>query len=434
MKYSGNPLRPRTLLMVLACLLVFFPAMACTIFVLTDGNNTIFFNNEDYSNPSTRIWFQPGGEGFYGAAYVGFDNGWAQGGVNTKGLAFDWFAGGKVDYVPDENLINAKQNACQRMLETCSTVEEAIVFFKTYLEIGFSEATILIAEKSGASVVIGAKKGKIYFEKSNQNAAIGYGLNTFNKLHGGEASANLADGTEILHQCVQKGKYGTKYSSVYDLKTGQITINQFLEGIASVDFNLFVELEKGGHYYDIPKIHQQLEAPLMPLLFNQTRLSLYEFDDISAEAPEIVEIAQKLIQNVAQGRLQSDMFSEVFWNSFKEEEGALKESMVPLGELKSIYLIKQEQQDSLQVNSFITVYENARVLMQISFDGRRQIRSIATVNAEVTNTKAYHDLLDTGHSKFKMKDYYGLFGFGVFMLVLLTLGVFLNKNSKKMAA
>ena len=25
--------------------------------------------------------------------YVGFDNGWAQGGMNTAGLAFDWVAG-----------------------------------------------------------------------------------------------------------------------------------------------------------------------------------------------------------------------------------------------------------------------------------------------------------------------------------------------------
>ena len=66
---------------------------ACTIFVLTDTNRVLFCNNEDWSDPKTRIWFLPAGDGYYGAVYVGFDNGWAQGGMNTQGLAYDWVAG-----------------------------------------------------------------------------------------------------------------------------------------------------------------------------------------------------------------------------------------------------------------------------------------------------------------------------------------------------
>jgi hypothetical protein len=66
---------------------------ACTIFVLTESGKALFFNNEDWSDPNTRIWFVPAGEGFFGCAYVGFDNGWAQGGLNAEGLAFDWVAG-----------------------------------------------------------------------------------------------------------------------------------------------------------------------------------------------------------------------------------------------------------------------------------------------------------------------------------------------------
>ena len=33
------------------------PASACTIFVLTDKDRALFCNNEDWSNPNTRIWF-----------------------------------------------------------------------------------------------------------------------------------------------------------------------------------------------------------------------------------------------------------------------------------------------------------------------------------------------------------------------------------------
>jgi hypothetical protein len=70
------------------------PAYAC-IFVLTDTNHALFCNNEDWSNPKTRIWFLPAGEDYYGAIYVGFDDGGAQGGMNTEGLAYYWVAGYK---------------------------------------------------------------------------------------------------------------------------------------------------------------------------------------------------------------------------------------------------------------------------------------------------------------------------------------------------
>src|SRR5262245_30109664 len=68
---------------------------ACTVIVMTDGEQVLFCNNEDYSNPTTRMWFIPGGEGRHGCVYVGFDDGWGQGGRNTEGLAFDWVAGFK---------------------------------------------------------------------------------------------------------------------------------------------------------------------------------------------------------------------------------------------------------------------------------------------------------------------------------------------------
>ena len=75
------------------CVVLVSSASACTIFVLTDTNHALFCNNEDWTDNKTRIWFLPAGGGYHGAAYVGFDNGWAQGGLNTEGLAFDWVAG-----------------------------------------------------------------------------------------------------------------------------------------------------------------------------------------------------------------------------------------------------------------------------------------------------------------------------------------------------
>jgi hypothetical protein len=86
------------------CCVIAAPVFACTIFVLTDGTRTLFLNNEDWLNPRTRIWFAPAVTGHYGCAYVGFDDGYPQGGLNTKGVAFVWVAGYMEEWPPDPSM------------------------------------------------------------------------------------------------------------------------------------------------------------------------------------------------------------------------------------------------------------------------------------------------------------------------------------------
>jgi hypothetical protein len=113
--------------------------------VLTDTNRVFFCNNEDWTNPKTRIWFIPASNGRYGCVYLGFDDDRAQGGLNTEGLAYDWVAGSEESWKPDPNLqpIRGNGNSSQLMLETCATVEEASAFYQTHQEGSFSRAKIL---------------------------------------------------------------------------------------------------------------------------------------------------------------------------------------------------------------------------------------------------------------------------------------------------
>jgi hypothetical protein len=144
-----KPLLTVFVMAVVACV-VMHRAAACTIFVLTDAKRTLFCNNEDWSNPKTRIWFVPAGKGYLGCAYVGFDDGVEQGGVNTKGLAFDAVAVYNEDWKADPNLRMARGNPLARMLETCATVEEAFAYIHNIRFPWFSAIKILVADKSGS--------------------------------------------------------------------------------------------------------------------------------------------------------------------------------------------------------------------------------------------------------------------------------------------
>ena len=131
------------------------------------------------------------------------------------------------------------------MLEQCKTVEDAIKFYQTYRESAFARTTLIIADKSGASVIIGSKNGKLYFNTSQKSRGLGFGEATFQKLYKGESALDVNEGAQILRQCVAPGNGGTKYSNSYDLKTGDIVFYNFDgQKNAQTKFNLFKELER----------------------------------------------------------------------------------------------------------------------------------------------------------------------------------------------
>lgn len=233
---------------------------ACTIFTLTDTNQTLFCNNEDWKDPNTRIWFVPSSRGRYGCAYVGFDNGWAQGGLNSEGLAYDWVAGYKARWQRDPKMMFTEGNPAERMLESCATVEEAIAFFQTHWEPSFEYARILIADRTGASVIIGSKDGELDIQRAKDSRGFGYAGPVVEKLLTEDSTPTVGNAAKILQAARQQGLYATKYSNVFDLKSGDIFFFRFPNQPDAVKLNLAAELKKGDHAYDLSKIDEQLKG------------------------------------------------------------------------------------------------------------------------------------------------------------------------------
>jgi hypothetical protein len=269
MRQVSGTSRKAVVLLLALCTFGTAPVGACSIFVLTDGRRVLFCNNEDWSNPKTRIWFIPGGSGRHGCVYVGFDDDWAQGGLNSKGLAFDWVAGFKERWEPDPKKETPTGNSAQRMLETCSTVEEAIAFYEKYQEPSFSYGKMLVADPSGASAVLGAKDGRLHAEKMKHSRGLGLGFGMRGdfaaRMVAQEPEPTPANAAAILEAARQEGKYATRYSNVFDLKSGAIFLFRLPDRDGAVKLDLAEELRKGGHYYDIPDIRQQLTQEMKPL-------------------------------------------------------------------------------------------------------------------------------------------------------------------------
>lgn len=158
------------------------PADACTIAVLTDGERVLFANNEDWSNPDTRIWFVPA------------------------------------------------------------------------------------ADRTGRSAAIGARDGRLRVERRADSRmlptpAVAPRVEPASRMLA--AAPSVANAAAFLRTARQEGKYPTQYSTIYDLHSGAIFVFRFAS--EPVRFDLSAELKRGPHFYDIPRLAEQLPQPLRPL-------------------------------------------------------------------------------------------------------------------------------------------------------------------------
>lgn len=379
-----NP--PGIALILLMFFLIQNSSFACTVFVLTNGKQTHFFNNEDFINPKTRLWFVPKGKGHYGCAYVGFDDGEAQGGLNTKGLAFEWVTvetdsyTTDPSYVPEKKLTRLEVNTSQWMLERCKTVGDAIKFYQTYREPAFARSTLVIVDKTGASVIIGSKNGKIYFDTSHKSRSFGFGEATFQKLHQGQGMVDQTEGAKILKQCVAPGNGGTKYSNSYDLKTGEIIFYNFSNENENTHINLVDELKKGEHYYETSQIFKQTQQAVKPLLLNMNRHILFINKPLAAQEPTFTAKIKNLFSEVANGKLHYDDLSENFANDLKKAEDKIQAIYGKFGNLSSLELIYKEKNREFTDYSYVMKFENVTILWQFLVDDRDEINDFNTLS------------------------------------------------------
>ena len=354
--------------------LVCAPVRACTIFVLTDTNRALFCNNEDGPWSATQIWFLPAGEGYYGAVYVGYaTNGWAQGGLNSEGLAYDWVAGFEEKWEPDPNLPTPRRNSSQRMLETCATVEDAIRFYGTHREPEFRHAKILVADKTGASVIIGAKDGQLQVEKENRCRGFGFGHQTLDLALAQHPQPTVTDGFKILRDCRQPGQDATRYSNIFDIKFGDIFLYPFPERDDEVRLNLARELKKGAHYYDMPQINEQLARAPRLLPISLQRFPVDAFKPLPDQELKVTAHLRAMIEDAATGASRADDYGTELWKLVSAKQKEIQANTKLLGNLASMTLVQRSEVKSQSSYLYRLEFAHAILLQRFVLDAQNKV-------------------------------------------------------------
>lgn len=356
---------------------------ACTIFILTDTNRVLFCNNEDWSNPKTRIWFIPPGVGYYGCVYVGYDDGWARGGLNTEGLACDWVGGFNEHWRAGPREECVRGNPTERLLESCATVKDAIGFFRKHPESDFTRAKILVADKTGASAILGARDGRLKVEQASRSWGFGFGDEMLNKMLANSSEPTVANGAAILRACLQRGQNATKYSNVFDLKSGDIWLFPLGERTNEARFNLVVELAKGGHYFDMPAISEQLAkgAP-QPLLINMKRFFLDAFPPILDTKPEVTAHLRTTIEDARRGVMRPDDYTSECWQRFAPLQKDIQADFERYGDLLSMVLVERRNEERGRSYRYRVEFEKVTLLVRYVLSEQNQIALLQSEGAE----------------------------------------------------
>jgi hypothetical protein len=247
-----------------------------------------------------------------------------------------------------------------------------------------------VADKTGASAVIGARDGKLTVEKAYRSRGFGFGRQTLDKMLVNSPEPTLANGAAILCACVQKGQYATKYSNVFDLRSGDIFLLPLSERENEVKFNLAAELAKGGHYYDMPKIREQLaQAKLQPLLINMKRFFLDGFPPIPDQEPKVTERLRATIQDAMRGVMRPGDYTPEFWKGISPTQKEIQADLKRNGELVSMALVEHRNEEGRRSYRYRVEFEKATLLLCYDLNEQNQV---ARLNSEGAERKPGADL------------------------------------------
>lgn len=252
-------------------------AKPCTNVFLESNGECRVAGNLDCDNVFPRVWFVSGSDGLYGRFCFGTDENEriAEGGMNERGLyigvnALNEDAGWKKNpELPDweewEGWFGT--GVPDGILARCATVEEAVTVFRSYNLFTLDRVKFLLADKSGASVVVewSASRGLSFVERGEGNFQVSTNFIASNyepddvpcyryalalrMLENGNDEPAVSILRGILSATHLEFQTPTVLSAICDLSSGDILLYYFHFFEKSRAFNLRRELEKGSRGY-----------------------------------------------------------------------------------------------------------------------------------------------------------------------------------------
>jgi len=157
----------------------------CTVITVSKGGRVLFGGNDDYNQPDSYYWVDPGDGGRYGAIWIGTpDN--VQQGINERGLAYDANGLPPRDVNPHAERAEVSGGYTSypiHILRECATVEEVVAWVGAHRWHSYMRDQMHFADAGGDAVILSAgPDGEVAFTR--KPAGDGFLVSTnFNVAH-----------------------------------------------------------------------------------------------------------------------------------------------------------------------------------------------------------------------------------------------------------
>ncbi|MFH1197120.1 MAG: linear amide C-N hydrolase [bacterium] len=247
----------------------------CTIIAGVSDGKILVGNNEDYTEPNTSIFIYPSKDGEYGRILFGFtfgeDNYGYCGGVNEAGLFMDGNGISNTGWKADPSKDWIRGNLESQILAKYATVEQVIEVFTKYNIPQLQTGKWLIADKTGASVVIewGQDKLQILKREGSYQISTNFVQSNYPKDNYPDFRYNLAEkifkssenniSVELIRKILAathwEDEYSyTLYSYICDMQTGDVCVYNFHNYEEALKLNIHEEMNKGERRYSLASL------------------------------------------------------------------------------------------------------------------------------------------------------------------------------------
>ena len=275
-------------------------ARPCTIVTMARDGKVLIGNNEDWTDPRTKIWVVPASKGEYGRLLFGFENRFIQGGINEHGLFYDANALDPVDWKQASGKPLFQDTFDKQtgdyILAHCATVAEVIKFFQDY-SVWLGGGKFVFADARGESITVEWAQGSDRVTKREGHYQISTNISQWNIVPGkvtddryniaekvilGRGDVSLETMRAVLVATHKEWAFPTMYSYICDLKSLDVHVYNFHNFDEDVVLNVRAELAKGARAYDLPalfsvktfaEIQHQKNAPKLGVAEVQQKLA-----------------------------------------------------------------------------------------------------------------------------------------------------------------
>ncbi len=182
----------------------------CTVITISKGDSVFFGGNDDYNEPDSYYWVEPGDSSRYGVIWIGTpDN--PQQGVNEKYLAYDANGLPRINVNPHTERIPVPgeyHNYCMQIMHECSTVEEVITWVNNHQRYPYMHDQLHFADATGDAVIISADEdGEIVFTRKTPGDGflVSTNFNVANPSNGfGYPCWRYESASELMEQLIER--------------------------------------------------------------------------------------------------------------------------------------------------------------------------------------------------------------------------------------